>query len=437
MLKRFLALLVVFVVFVFALFWFLGTDVTLKSTPDPLKFIGNSTPITVTADDPHGVKHFQAAVEQNGQSKIVFSSDVVNKTPHRSYTFDVGRKAASFLKEGSATVTLTEKSNDFRGRTSNEAFDVQVVLRAPSVTADGFQHYINQGGSELVTFDVNGGWSEAGVKVGPYTVTSYSMPGQPDTSNHRFSLFPYPWDLPADTQPFVFARNAAGDQSTASFWTKIFPKKFHDSTIPLTDRMMQKILNDIDPDGKIPGDLLTRYLYCNREMRRQNSKQLFEMRKNTAHRLLWKGPFVRPPTKTESYFADRRSYMYNGKKVDEEVHLGFDLASTRHMPVRAANSGKVIWAGRLGIYGNCIVLDHGYGLQTIYGHLSRIDVKEGDMVAKEQPMALSGETGMAGGDHLHFSMQVDGIQVNPAEWWDEHWIHDRVLSKIGSPGAAK
>ena len=70
MLKRFLALLVVFVVFVFALFWFLGKDVTLKSSPEPLSFIGNSTPVTVSADDPHGVKHFQAAVAQNGQSKL-------------------------------------------------------------------------------------------------------------------------------------------------------------------------------------------------------------------------------------------------------------------------------------------------------------------------------------------------------------------------------
>ena len=128
-------------------------------------------------------------------------------------------------------------------------------------------------------------WTQAGVKVGPYTVSSYAMPGQPDTSSHRFSLFPYSWDLPADTQPVVYARNAAGDKCTATFWTKIFPKKFHVSTIPLTDHLMQKILNDIDPDGKIPGDLLARYLYCNREMRKQNSKQLFEMRLNTVHRV--------------------------------------------------------------------------------------------------------------------------------------------------------
>ena len=75
------------------------------------------------------------------------------------------------------------------------------------------------------------------------------------------------------------------------------------------------------------------------------------------------------------------------------------------------------------------MVDHGYGLQTIYGHMSRFDVKVGDHVEKGQKMGISGQTGLAGGDHLHFSMQVDGVQVNPIEWWDEHWIKDRVLSK--------
>jgi murein DD-endopeptidase MepM/ murein hydrolase activator NlpD len=124
--------------------------------------------------------------------------------------------------------------------------------------------------------------------------------------------------------------------------------------------------------------------------------------------------------------------VYKGKKVDEQVHLGFDLSNVKNTPIPAANDGKVVWAERLGIYGNCIVVDHGFGLQSIYGHLNQINVKAGDMVKKGQIMGLSGATGLAGGDHLHFSMQIDGVQTNPIEWWDEHWIHDRILSKVGS-----
>ncbi len=148
------------------------------------------------------------------------------------------------------------------------------------------------------------------------------------------------------------------------------------------------------------------------------------------------GPFIPIKGARESFFADRRSYYYNGKKVDEQVHLGYDLAATTNMPVKAANSGKVIWADRLGIYGNCVIIDHGYSLQSLYGHMSRIGVKVGDMVRKEQQIGVSGSTGMAFGDHVHFSMLIAGVQVDPKEWWDEHWIHDRILSKIG-PNAEK
>jgi len=128
--------------------------------------------------------------------------------------------------------------------------------------------------------------------------------------------------------------------------------------------------------------------------------------------------------------CDAVGALYNGKKVDEQVHLGFDLAKVAHTPIPASNDGKILWAGDLGIYGNCIVIDHGFGLQSIYGHLSEIGVKVDDMVKRGQEIGKSGATGMAGGDHLHFSMQVDGVQVNPVEWWDEHWIHDRILSKL-------
>ena len=123
-------------------------------------------------------------------------------------------------------------------------------------------------------------------------------------------------------------------------------------------------------------------------------------------------------------------------KVDRQVHLGFDLSDVAHGPVYAANNGRVIWAKDLGIYGNCIVLDHGYGVQSIYGHLSQIAVKVGDWVDKGQPMGIAGETGLAGGIHVHFGMQVDGVQVNPREWWDEHWIHDHILIRL-QPEAAR
>jgi murein DD-endopeptidase MepM/ murein hydrolase activator NlpD len=303
---------------------------------------------------------------------------------------------------------------------------VEVNTKPLRVVADGFQHYINQGGAELVRFTVSGYWTEAGVRVGSYSFRSFAVPGRP--KNERFSLFAFPWDVPADTTPVVFARNPTGAEARAHFWHKVFPKKFRTRQLELSDSFLQKVVDQIDPNGS--GDLLERFLKINGEMRRQNNKALSDLRYKTEERILWSGPFHRYG-KTESFFADTRDYIYKGKAVDRQTHLGFDLSDVQRVPVVAANDGKVVFAGELGIYGNCVVVDHGYGLQSIYGHLSEIAVKPGDLLKKGQSMGRSGETGLAGGDHVHFSIQVDGVQVQPIEWWDEHWIQDRILSKLG------
>jgi murein DD-endopeptidase MepM/ murein hydrolase activator NlpD len=90
----------------------------------------------------------------------------------------------------------------------------------------------------------------------------------------------------------------------------------------------------------------------------------------------------------------------------------------------------VLFADWLGIYGECVILDHGMGIGSLYGHLSSIDVKPDEAVRKGQPLGRSGLTGMAGGDHLHFTMLLHGRPVNPVEWWDPHWIEDRVERKL-------
>jgi murein DD-endopeptidase MepM/ murein hydrolase activator NlpD len=219
---------------------------------------------------------------------------------------------------------------------------------------------------------------------------------------------------------------------TTTFRTKVFPKKFRTSDINVSDANLTKVVGELDPDGQ--GSLVERFVKLNKDLRQTNTQQIYELRKKTENKILWSGPFIPMKGTRESFFADRRSYFYQGKKIDEQVHLGYDLAQTNNSPVKAANSGRVVWADRLGIYGNCVIIDHGYSLQSLYGHMSRLMVKEGDMVRKEQQIGISGSTGMAFGDHVHFSMLIDGYQVDPKEWWDEHWIHDRILSKIG-PGS--
>jgi hypothetical protein len=415
-----------------ATLFFLSSHTKLAFDPQP-KDIGVNTPVAVRFSNPHGLRHFTASIEQNGASTLLIDNKSkadrlkfwLAQVPEQDVRFNAGSKEAPNLKEGKARLVVEAQSNDFRGATDSISTDVDVVLRPPSVSADGFQHYINQGGSEMVLLTPSGGWSEAGVRVGKDTYRSFPIAG----NTQRLVLFAYPWDLAVDTAPVVFAKNSAGTEATARFWFKVFPKKFRMRDLPIDDKFLDKVVNQIDPGGT--GDLLTRFLKINGEMRRANNKTLADLRFKTADRFLWSEPFQQlANSKVESEFADVRSYIYKGKKVDQQTHLGFDLAVSAHTPVLASNDGKVVWAAMLGIYGNCIVVDHGYGLQSIYGHLSSIGVKEGDMVKRGQEMGKSGSTGLAGGDHLHYSMQVEGVEVNPVEWWDEHWIKDHVQNRL-------
>jgi murein DD-endopeptidase MepM/ murein hydrolase activator NlpD len=405
---------------------------------DPLPAsIGTATPVSVRIENPHGVRSITARIETEGSSITV---DQVKRPASRftfwrthaapeMFHFVAGKDRAPQLKEGKARLIVEVQSNDLRAVTDVVATDVDVILRPPSVSTDGFQHYINQGGSELAIITPSGSWKEAGVRVGSATFRSFPVPGDPRL---RLALFAYSWDTPTDTAPVVFATSGAGTESTARFWFKVFPKKFRTRDLSIDDAFLEKVDNQIDPNGS--GDLLTRFLKINGDTRRANNQTLSDLRLKTADRFLWSQVFLQlANSKVESAFADLRTYVYKGRKVDQQVHLGFDLATTQHGPVLAANDGQVIWAAPLGIYGNCIVLDHGLGLQSIYGHLSKIDVKEGDMVSRGQEMGRSGSTGLAGGDHLHFSMQVDGVQVNPNEWWDDHWINDHIRSRLKGP----
>jgi murein DD-endopeptidase MepM/ murein hydrolase activator NlpD len=151
--------------------------------------------------------------------------------------------------------------------------------------------------------------------------------------------------------------------------------------------------------------------------------------------MLFTGPFQQlGNSQVEAKFADTRTYIYKGKEVDRQVHLGFDLAVTANVPIVAAEAGTIVHASDLGIYGNCVVIDHGLGVMSLYGHLSSIGVKVGDKVEKGSELGRSGMTGLAGGDHLHFTMLVGGQQVTPVDWWSKQWFEDRVHRKIMAAG---
>jgi murein DD-endopeptidase MepM/ murein hydrolase activator NlpD len=431
-------LILIVVVAAIGLFAFSATPAI--GLPSSLSAIGVSTPITIQIADPHGIRSINAWVEQNGNrypvghtsrpaTRILWHRNVAGE----EWTFQAGTRNVPQLRDGKAVLTVEATSNDFRGRTTTATREVTVITRPPSVAADQDQHYLYLGMADLATFNVSGYWTEAGVRVGDQKFRAWPMP---DGKPGFFSLFAFAWNMPPGTAPVVYAANPAGNETTNRLAFQ-FPRneqpKYRVRDLPVDERFMQKVVNELDPNGS--GDLAARFVKINSEMRRANNQVLSDLHFKTEARFLWSQPFLQQPgTKVEANFADVRNYIYQGKKIDQQVHLGYDLSSTQHADVIAANDGKVVYAAPLGIYGNCIVVDHGFGLQSIYGHLSEIAVHEGDLVKRGQSMGKSGTTGMAGGDHVHFSMQLEGIQIDPKEWWDAHWIQDHVANRVSLPG---
>ena len=240
-----------------------------------------------------------------------------------------------------------------------------------------------------------------------------------------------PWDAAKPQTTQIIAEDRAGNQGKAIFSMRFKKPKEKKDRINVSEGFLQKKIPEFQEHyPEMSGSELEKYIFVNNTVRTKNAQQIAEVCSNTVSEQLWKDRFIRMPGAGKAGYADQRTYYYKGKAVDHQTHLGMDIASTARVTIKAANSGKVIFADYLGIYGNMVILDHGQGASSLYSHLSTIDTTVGTMVDKGTVIGHSGATGMAGGDHLHFSMLIHGIFITPVEWWDQHWINVNINNPI-------
>jgi murein DD-endopeptidase MepM/ murein hydrolase activator NlpD len=363
----------------------------------------------------------------------------------KSANFEIGKliKEKYQVQEGPASLNVSVSDyalrNFFRGNQTRFQRDFVFDIYPPKLELLSGQHYINQGGSECVVYRVSPDAEVSGVQAGPYFFPAY--PANSADPNIKFCLFAFAYNIPTDSPLKVIARDEAGNEASAGFWYKLFPKKFRSSDMKLDDSFLQKVVPEImshTPEIKDQGDLVKTYVEINSRLRQLDHAAIRELCKKSAPRFLWDGAFLQlSNSKVESLFADHRTYFYQGKKIDQQDHVGFDLSVVQQYPIESSNDGVVVYADYFGIYGNCVMVDHGCGLLSLYGHLSSINVKVGQQVKKKEVLGRSGATGLAGGDHLHFGLFLQGVPVNPTEWWDGKWIKDHVLDRIKAASEQK
>ncbi len=390
------------------------------------KFVNQNTKIKVIAKDlKSGIREVKVFLLQKGIKIKVFSTKVSGHIFSSEFSLK-----PYVLEEGSFIVDVEVRDrswrNFFKGNISSLQKTYVLDNTPPSINLINYNRYVYQGGTGIVRFYSTEPLSVVGVRVGDYVFPAYPY------KKGYICFYTFPYNLsPLMFHPKIFAVDKALNKSELSIPCIVKKRYFPREKINISLKFLNQKIVQFKRYFPEEIDLLKLFLKVNRDLRKRCREKLVEICKNSIREILWKGAFLRQPnSKRMSGFGVKRSYFYEGKKIDEQTHLGIDLASIARAKIVASNYGRVVFAGFLGIYGKSVIIDHGFGLFTLYGHLSSVMVKKGDYVKKGEIIGYSGQTGLAGGDHLHFAVLISGIPANPIEWWDISWIKNNILHNL-------
>ena len=395
--------------------------------------IGKKKEIGITfSDSASGLSRLTVEIIQDNKPRMIAEESFPSRGIRQKVIQLTVDTEALKLKNGPAVINIRATDYSLFKNETLLATQVKIDTVPLQISVLNPVNYINQGGTGFITYRT----SKPTTLTGIYVDDKF-FPGHTILINNRLTSVVY-FALMMDaanakTKIFITARDDAGNEARSSIPYSIKPKKFRSDKVNLSDTFLQNIMPGFQSStpqlqGKSAVDV---FAYVNGTMREENTKTIQALCSKSINKRLWEGPFLRMRNaKPMALFGDQRTYLVAGKSYGTSIHLGVDLASTAHAPVEAANSGIVVFAGPLGIYGNAVIIDHGLGLFSLYGHLSSIETTVGKTVKKEEKIGVSGMTGLAGGDHLHFSILAGGQFVNPQEWWDPHWIEDNVMKKM-------
>ena len=394
-------------------------------------FWNRKDPLKVKLHDNVGLKSFELTLSDGSHSVIVGQGEFKANTKEQTLLVKYPKRKVLNPKAKKLTlkVVVTDNSmwNLMQGNSNEKTININVDYKRPNVNILANSRMINQGGSALVVFQASDEYLDQlyieadgnTFKVQPYKKEGYFA-----------SLIAWPF-----TQDTFSAKIVATDLAGNKRITEIpfYHKNPHYKTsyIKASDSFIDGKITDLassNPDYATIDDKLEKLKAINETMRLSNEAKIHKLSKHVSDEMLdsWKIKKFYPLKNGQrvASFGDHRYYYY-GKKdnvVSESYHVGYDLASNAMADIKSSNAGRVVYADENGIYGNMPMIDHGLGLYTLYGHCSQLFVQEGEEVHAGQVIAKTGKTGLALGDHLHFGMIIQGVEVRPVEWFDQSWI---------------
>ena len=429
--------------------WLEGAPPQILFTRSPAGLGSAPSPFEVSVSDAvAGIGRVSISVRQDGQvHPLVDRSFGRGDALSERFSFEVAPRALG-LHEGTATITVSAQDRSALQNSATASQEIVVSFAQPRVEAISTQQNGSVGGVELVVFRyagrplaAGGVQSSKGVSYKGYPLSAFD-PSKSFPEGAYFSLFPIPWDSEPSQEALRLAvTDDFGNSATAPFnyriATKAFPqvdmgisRQFLSSKVPpLAEKLRAE-----SASGPPRGDDLADFKLVNEDLRKLNESVIRGVLAGAAASpRMWSGAFIRPlAAAPKASFAEGRRYLWDGKEVSRSRHMGIDLADVAQARVVSGNRGHVVFAGDLGIYGGLVIVDHGIGVSSLYGHLSAISVKEGDLLEQGQEIGRTGTTGLAGGDHLHYEIRVQGEPVSPLAWLDPKWIEEHIEGKIES-----
>ncbi len=390
------------------------------------EFINSKKIISVGAEDyKSGLKKIDIFLIQGGYKITALSKKI------SGHVWNYNMNINSFpFKDGELLVTVTAYDRSWTNLFRGNRVEIQrrYILDniPPSVSLESYNRYVYQGGTGVVVFKSNEPLKQAGVAIKDLFFPAYKH------KNYYICFYTFPYNLnPSQYHPYILVKDRASNFSKASIPCILKKKRYFSERINISSSFLNRKMIQFTKYFPKEKSLLGVFLKVNNILRSRCREDLRRICANSSDEILWSGRFLRQPgSKRMSGFAVKRFYFFQGKKIDEQTHLGIDLASVANAKILASNKGKVVFADFLGIYGKVVIIDHGMGVFTLYGHLSSILVKKGDVVKKGDIIGISGDTGLAGGDHLHFAVLISGIPTEPIEWWDGMWIKNNILPSL-------
>ncbi len=394
-----------------------------------------SEPIKISLSDNTGLKHFELVMSDGQKSLIVGQGNIDEGVKEQTLMvkYPQSKVLDPKVKKLTLKVTVTDKSlwQFFQGNKSEQTIDITVDTIRPNVNLLSNSYSMTQGGSALVVFQA----SDEKLDRLYVEAAGNTFKAQPYKKEGYYAvLFAWPFNK-QDFSAKIVAIDAAKNQRAVEVPLYLKTHQYKVSYIEATDKFIDGKITDLasgNPEFATINDKIEKLKAINETMRLANEKLIHDLSSVVSSDVLqeWKINHFYPlrnGQKVASY-GDERHYYYENKEneVSLSFHVGYDLASTKMATIKASNAGKVVYAGENGIYGNMPMIDHGLGLYSLYGHCSQLLVNTGDEVKAGDDIANTGVTGLALGDHLHFGLLVQGIEVRPVEWFDKEWIRKNI-----------